>query len=148
MGVTRNRPMHPLRMEELLNAAIIILAIVVVLIVVNMANNRGISRISGEAAREMISSAGATLIDVRTPEEFRQGHIEGAMLMPLDEIGARIGELAALKDRPVLLYCRGGNRSLVAGRILRKSGFVKISNLRGGIMAWSNKGFPIIKGER
>ena len=54
-------------------------------------------------------SAGATLLDVRTRDEFAGGHVDGAVNIPVDELPARIGELAT--DRPVVAYCRSGRRS-------------------------------------
>ena len=77
---------------------------------------------------------GARLIDVRTPGEFSSHHIKGAVNMPLNEITARIGELGQ-KDEPIVLYCRSGNRSGQAQKLLKKLGFKAVYNL-GGVSAW------------
>ena len=122
------------------------MAIVVVLVVVSRINNRGISQVNAEAALAMTRDSGVTILDVRTPEEFREGHIKGAKLFPVSDIGDRIGELSALKDRPILVYCHAGNRSAAASRILRKNGFTKFANLRGGIAAWNSAGYKTVKG--
>ncbi len=68
-----------------------------------------------------------TLIDVRTPEEFQSGHVEGAINIPLDTIPYRIEEVAAL-PAPRVLYCRSGNRSGMAVQILRQAGVSDVHN--------------------
>lgn len=89
------------------------------------------------------TSADAVLLDVRTPEEFQQGHIPGAVLIPVQELEARIAELAAFRDKDVLVYCRSGNRSMTAAKILEQAGFTMIYNLGGGINSYSSGGYPI-----
>lgn len=66
------------------------------------------------------------LVDVRSPEEFREGTVEGAINIPLDELPDRLAEIS--KDLPVVLFCRSGNRSEEAILILRKSGYTKLIN--------------------
>ena len=73
---------------------------------------------------------GALVVDVRTADEYNSGHFPGALLIPHGEIGARLGELGA-KDRPIVLYCRSGNRSGIALHILESSGFTKAVNAGG-----------------
>jgi rhodanese-related sulfurtransferase len=128
-----------------MNILFIVLAIVVLLIVVRIVNSRGVAQVNVTQAREMVKDSGVTVLDVRTPPEFNQGHLEGAKLIPVAELKDRISELASPKDRPVLVYCHSGNRSLVASTVLRKNGFTKISNLKGGIIAWNNAGYKIVK---
>jgi adenylyltransferase/sulfurtransferase len=77
------------------------------------------------------------LLDVREPEEFERAHIEGAHLIPLAELEARIDEIAAFKNRPVVVHCHHGPRSARACRILARHGFEAAENLDGGIEAWS-----------
>lgn len=75
-----------------------------------------------------------TLLDVRQPEEYETGHIPGAKLIPLTDLGNRINELPA--ERPTIVYCAIGGRSRVAAQILAGKGFKEIYNLSGGIKAW------------
>ena len=89
------------------------------------------------------TSADAVLLDVRTPEEFQQGHIPGALLIPVQELETRIEELAAFRDKELLVYCRSGNRSLTAAKMLEQAGFTMIYNLGGGINSYSSSGYPI-----
>lgn len=83
------------------------------------------------------------LLDVRQPDEFRSGHIQGAKLIPLNELQKRLGELP--KNREILCVCRSGNRSASAVRQLTAAGHNAI-NLSGGISAWSRAGLPLKKG--
>jgi len=90
-------------------------------------------RVDGAAARKLVAE-GAKLVDVRTAAEFSQGHIEGAVLIPFDEISARSAEVGA-KDKPVVLYCRSGRRSAIAREKLISLGFTAVYDL-GSKTAW------------
>lgn len=93
---------------------------------------RGATRVSGATARELVAG-GATLVDVRSPTEFRSGHVPGARNMPVEEIAARLSELQP--NQPVVLYCRSGGRSAAAGAVLVGAGFESVSDL-GPMSAW------------
>ena len=97
------------------------------------------STASREEARKLIED-GAQLVDVRADHEWEAGHIEGAKHLPLSELAERAGEID--KDRPVVLYCRGGNRSAMATEALADAGYnaVKLSE---GIVGWSEAGLPL-----
>jgi len=73
--------------------------------------------------------AGARIVDVRTPGEFRTGAYPGAVNIPLQELGRRAAEIG--KDRPVVLYCASGMRSASAARLLRQAGFEDVVNAGG-----------------
>lgn len=78
-------------------------------------------------AKEAIA-AGATLIDVRTPQEFVEGHLKGAVNIPVDVLESKLLEVGP-KDKPVVVYCRSGKRSARAKGILTKAGFSKVFDL-------------------
>ncbi len=90
-------------------------------------------------ASELIA-AGAQLIDVRTGHEWEAGRIAGAMRIELPELGDRAGELD--RDRAVIFYCRGGNRSAMATQALREAGF-DAYNIEGGLAAWAEADLPL-----
>ncbi len=81
------------------------------------------------------------LIDVRSPQELREGSIEGSTLLPFWNIMK--GEFDLPKDRPILLICAVGGRSYAAGQILAQKGYKEIYNLQGGIDAWKRAGLPL-----
>ncbi|MCA9490204.1 MAG: rhodanese-like domain-containing protein [Myxococcales bacterium] len=84
------------------------------------------------AAHELVS-AGAALVDVRTPGEFASGHIDGARNIPVDQIAARSKEID--KTQPVVVYCRSGARSAAAANTLRGLGFSQVEDL-GAMSNW------------
>lgn len=92
-----------------------------------------------EEARKLIDE-GAQLLDVRADHEWQAGHIAGANHLPLPELPQRLGEID--KERPVVVYCRGGNRSTMATDALTDAGFdaVKLSE---GIVGWSGDDLPL-----
>ena len=71
--------------------------------------------------------AGALIVDVRTPEEFAAGHYKGAVNIPLSDIQSRLPEFGD-KNKPVVVYCRSGNRSAKAKAILESNGFKDVTN--------------------
>lgn len=95
------------------------------------------------AANQMKGSPAPVLLDVRNPDEYCEGHIPGARLIPLGELPARLQELA--QEREILCVCRSGNRSASAVRQLIASGYSAV-NLGGGMLAWTNARLPIKKG--
>jgi rhodanese-related sulfurtransferase len=87
---------------------------------------------------------GTFLLDVRTPEEWNEMHVEGAVLIPLDELPNRLAEVP--KDGPVMVICRSGNRSQAGRDILKNAGFQQVTSVAGGINQWSGAGYPTVSG--
>jgi len=92
-----------------------------------------------EAARHV--AQGAFLLDVREPDEWAEVHVEGAHLIPLDQVAARTAELP--RDREVVVICRSGRRSGIAAEQLHAAGFSNVANLVGGILAWQRSGLAV-----
>ena len=84
------------------------------------------------------------LLDVRTLGEYVQKRIQGAHLLPIDQVQKRINEIP--KNRPIIVYCETGIRSAQVGRYLDSLGYQGISNLSQGIMGWQVRGYPIESG--
>ena len=101
-----------------------------------------VQAISPSAYQAQFADADAEhlLIDVRTPEEFAGGHIEGAVNIPVDALASRLSEIPA--GQPVVVYCRSGSRSATASRILADAGYTSIYDL-GGLQGWIAEGFPV-----
>jgi rhodanese-related sulfurtransferase len=95
--------------------------------------------ISRAEARKMLDE-GAQLVDVRADHEWEAGRIGGAKHVPLPELPRRTGEID--KDRPVVVYCRGGNRSSMATAALNDAGFEAVK-LSEGIVGWSEDELPL-----
>jgi rhodanese-related sulfurtransferase len=84
------------------------------------------------------------VLDVRSPEEFREGHVPGAVNVPYDQIAARIAEVP--KDKDVVLYCRSGRRAGIAADVLAANGYTRLSHLEGDMPAWIAQGRPVVEG--
>ncbi len=104
------------------------------------------AELSVAQAREMLKGASPPLLlDVRTPNEYYAGHIDGAQLVPLQQLEGRVAELQPYKSKPVLLYCRSGNRSTVAAEILARHGFTTLYHLRPGLKGWEAEKLPVVR---
>lgn len=90
-----------------------------------------------------LHGAGAFVLDVRREDEYVSGHVPGAVLVPLDELGARLDELP--KDEPLLVICRSGARSATAVEALRGAGY-DATNVAGGTLDWIEAGFDTVEG--
>ena len=102
-------------------------------------------RVSAAQATQMINREDALMIDVRDPAEFGAGHVIGARNVPLARIDDGANDLAKRKDRPLVVYCDGGERSAKAAEALRKQGFARVTSLSGGLGAWQSAGLPVEK---
>jgi rhodanese-related sulfurtransferase len=96
-----------------------------------------------EATRLM--NQGSLVLDVRDEKEFAAGHLPKARHIPLSALPGRLGEIAKFKGKPVLVVCRSGSRSGSACRLLRRSGFTSVFNLKGGVSAWQQASLPVEK---
>jgi len=104
------------------------------------AGARGDATIAEFAAKH---AAGARVIDVRTPEEFAEGHVPGAVLVPLDTLDPNAAPLSAYpKDEPLYVVCRSGRRSAAAADTLAAAGFTTY-NVTGGTLEWVAEGHPV-----
>ncbi len=106
---------------------------------------RGIQELGPNQAVLLVNRENGVLVDVREPNEFREGHIPRALNIPLSQFKGRVGELEKYKDRPVVLCCRSGNRSLKAAVLLKRQGFAKVYSLAGGLLAWQRENLPVDK---
>ena len=93
----------------------------------------------GEAQRRQ--QTGALLVDVREPDEWASGHAAGAVHIPLGQLPKRLHELPT--DREVLFICRSGRRSSSAANTAVAAGLGRVTNVRGGTIAWARAGLPV-----
>lgn len=99
--------------------------------------NSKVKNVSAEEAYKLIKeNKDVVILDVRTKEEFENGHIPGAKLIPVQVLGARINELEEYKEKPLLVYCASGGRSPRAVETLVENNFTEINHLSRGIMTW------------
>jgi rhodanese-related sulfurtransferase len=105
----------------------------------------GIRSLAPAEAVQLINRENGVVVDVCEPQEFTAGHIVRALNVPLSAFKTRTAELEKYRDRPVILSCRSGNRSLKAAFVLRRAGFPKVYSLAGGLAAWQNANLPVEK---
>lgn len=93
--------------------------------------------ISIAEAQPLLGADGVYWLDCREQDEWDLCHIDGANLLPMSEIADRVGELEAVKDAHVVVYCHHGGRSLRVANFLRQQGFARAQSMAGGIDQWA-----------
>jgi rhodanese-related sulfurtransferase len=114
-----------------------LLSIFILIFLLVMCGKNNSDVVSMEEFQSKILDENTFVLDVRTEEEFYGplGHIEGATLIPIDELSSRMNELNKVKDKDIYVICRSGNRSNVGKNILKENSFHAI-NVDGGMLAW------------
>ena len=105
-----------------------------------IAGERPASVTPAEAAASIASNTPPQVLDVRTADEFAQGHVPTATLIPHDELATRLAELD--RDRPILLYCRSGRRADLAEQVLVENGF-DVRQIEGSWLRWEAEALPV-----
>lgn len=139
-------------MEQLLTFAaqqwylLLALVVIIAMLVHSFAASAGVKNIPPSEAVALINRQNAVVLDVRTDDEFKQGHIINSLNIPVGLLASRINELERHKSQPLVVICRSGQRTVQACSILRKQGFESLHGLAGGIIAWQNANLPLAKG--
>lgn len=120
-------------MMDILNMMFI--ALIILFIVWRILPAKGVRQITTAQLKHELTDRNKQFIDVRTPGEFKGNHIRGFRNIPLDQLLQDSDSLA--RDREVVLICQSGMRSSKASKSLKKSGFEKVTNVKGGMNAWS-----------
>ena len=99
---------------------------------------------AAELSEKLKNGKRPLVVDVRQPEEFRNGHIAGAKLIPLGELSRRMDKLS--KDKEIVCVCATGNRSRSATKMLVRAGYNAV-DMKGGMFMWQRAGLPVKKGD-
>lgn len=123
------------------------LAVILLLLAADAMKRRvlGFNDIRPQEAVRLINHEDAVIVDVRDDQEFREGHILNALLIPYGLMEERLQELEPYKARPLVVYCRTGQRAAHACALLQKQGFQRLYKLSGGILAWRGADLPVVK---
>lgn len=121
------------------------LVLVSILIIMGPVEAKDISQ--SQLQQLMKKDTQVVLLDVRTVEEFEDGHIPNALNIPHKELEQRLVELAESKDTQIVIYCRSGRRAEVAKQVLIKNGFNHLDHLTGDFNGWTSSELPTIKGK-
>jgi rhodanese-related sulfurtransferase len=103
------------------------------------------SAISSREFKQAIDAqANITIVDVRSVEEYKAGHIKNSISLPLDTLASKAAEVLPDKSQTLYVYCRAGIRSAQAVSFLLQQGYTNVHSLKGGIIAWQNAGYPVV----
>ncbi len=109
---------------------------------INDAKTR-IDEVEASEVKTMVQSGtSAVLLDVREPNEWNLGHIPGAIHIPRGTLETKVEQMVP-RDREVVIYCAGGNRSALAADTMQQMGYEKVSSMAGGWRAWTDVGGPV-----
>lgn len=114
----------------------LIIALIVFFLISRLLPTKGVNNITTSELKTNLSDKNKQFVDVRTPGEFKGNHLRGFKNIPLDQL-AQKAEKELSKDREVIVICQSGMRSQKASRILKKLGFTNVTNVKGGMSAWS-----------
>lgn len=121
----------------------LIFSLIVALAGLTSCNNNSSYKNVSISDLKVANEANYLILDVRQPEEYQQGHVPNAKLIPLGELESRISEIP--DDTTVYVICRSGNRSKTAAGILSKNGKTDERNVEGGTLAWQAAGYSVIR---
>lgn len=96
-------------------------------------------------ATQMMNQGKTVIVDVREPQAFANGHMRGAINIPLKDLPQRVSELEKSKSKNVIVVCETGTQSAKASAVLTKAGFANVYSLTGGLVAWQGQGLPVAK---
>jgi phage shock protein E len=126
---------------------ILVLFIAIGLFALLQEKNPGVQSITADEAAQLMSrDTAAVFLDVRTVDEWNSstGHLNNAILIPYQDLRDQINKLNTFRNHMIIVYCRSGNRSGRAARLLLDSGF-SVVNLAGGIRVWNAKQYPVLR---
>jgi len=103
------------------------------------------NQVDPAAAIRLMNNGDAVVVDVREAADFNKGHIKNAKNIPMSSLKQQLDGVAKQKEKPVLMYCRSGNVSGKACRLLKNSGYTDVHNLAGGILGWQDANLPLTK---
>ena len=108
---------------------------------------KDVPELSAQQVNELLSNDGKShvILDVRESDEWRQGHLEGAVPLPRGFLEIKVETAIPDKNTPIIAYCAGGVRSLLAGKMLKEMGYQNVTSMTGGYNAWKNGGFKWVQ---
>lgn len=112
----------------------LILALVIIFIIKRVVPTKGVKHITTAELKNELQDKTKQFIDVRTPGEFKSNHIRGFKNIPLNQLSQKASQLT--KDKEIFVICQSGMRSQQGCKMLKKLGFTKITNVKGGVSAW------------
>ena len=105
-----------------------------------------VKELSPQQVHELLQNNGKhVVLDVREKEEYREGHLEGAASVPRGFLEMKMDAEVPDKSTPIIAYCAGGVRSLLAGKVMQEMGYEDVISMSGGYGAWKNEGYNFVQ---
>ncbi len=105
-----------------------------------------VGELSPQQVRELLRNDGKhVVLDVREKEEYREGHLDGAVSVPRGFLEMKMDAEVPDKSTPIIAYCAGGVRSLLAGKVMKEMGYEDVTSMSGGYTAWKNEGYSFVQ---
>src|SRR5438094_10255646 len=117
----------------------------------NMADaQKEMRKVAAKQVSDLLKNNGKSpvILDVREKDEWREGHLDGAVSLPRGFLEIKVENTVPDKNTPIVAYCAGGVRSLLAAKIMREMGYQNVSSMAGGYAAWKNAGHKSVKNFR
>lgn len=114
----------------------LVIAILIFFILNRLLPTKGVRNITTTELKNELTDKNKLFVDVRTPSEYKGNHIKGFRNIPLHEL-AQKAEKELSKEKEVIVICQSGMRSTKASKVLKKLGYTKVTNVRGGMSTWS-----------
>ena len=121
----------------------LLLALIVALIFTE--SRKAGKTVSPQGATLLINRSDAVVVDIRDLKEFNEGHIVGAINIPLANFDGRVTELEKYKTKPLIIACKMGQQSGIIGKRLSAKGFTDVQRLQGGMTEWLASNLPVVK---
>ncbi|MFK8068740.1 MAG: rhodanese-like domain-containing protein [Gammaproteobacteria bacterium] len=123
----------------------VLFVVILTLLIKNLSAEvvQGASSVDPSEATRLLNRENAIVVDIRSPDEFSEGHILNAKNIPYSEFETRTAELEKLRDRPMIICCKTGTSTNVAIANLKKMGFENLHRLKGGIDNWKHESLPL-----
>src|SRR3990172_4302225 len=107
---------------------------------------REVKEVSVQEAHDLVQKNGKyLLLDVREKDEYREGHLQGSVSLPRGFLEIKVESTVPDKSTPILAYCAGGVRSLLAGKVLKEMGYQNVISMSGGYTAWKTAGYNCVQ---
>ncbi len=123
----------------------VLFVVILTLLIKNLLDDvaQGASSVDPSEATRLLNRENAVVVDIRSSDEFSEGHILNASNIPYSEFEIRTAELEKLRDRPIIICCKTGTATNVAIASLKKMGFENLYRLKGGIDNWKHASLPL-----
>src|SRR5438034_8641765 len=106
-----------------------------------------IPEVTAQQVSDLLKNNGKSpvILDVREKDEYREGHLDGAISLPRGFLDMRVEEVVPDKSTPIIAYCAGGARSMLAAKLLKEMGYTDVVSMGGGYTAWKGAGLPWVQ---